>query len=126
MMRQKLALVVRESPCLALKRMNGFSPVTITRLGSAAVIWHLAPIRGQPSTTGAPAKSRSDRADPVNAAPAPSSVVFSSRSFSPSPLSADGAPRESHPLRNMVLAGGMGEIGFIVNLQRLHHTGDQE
>src|SRR5271170_7925336 len=37
MMRQKLALVVRGSPDLALRRMNGFSPVRTTRLGSAAM-----------------------------------------------------------------------------------------
>src|SRR6516165_5985285 len=37
MMRQKLALVVRGSPSLALSRMNGFSPVRITRFGSAGI-----------------------------------------------------------------------------------------
>src|SRR5258707_10366278 len=37
MMRQKLALVVRGSPDLALRRMNGFPPVRTTRLGSAAM-----------------------------------------------------------------------------------------
>src|SRR5262245_40575175 len=37
-MRQKLASVLRGSPSLALSRMNGFSPVRITRLGSAMLI----------------------------------------------------------------------------------------
>src|SRR6516164_4335701 len=38
MMRQKLALVVSGSPSFALKRMNGFSPVKMTRLESAVVM----------------------------------------------------------------------------------------
>jgi hypothetical protein len=33
-MRQKLALVLKLSLSVSLKRMNGFSPVTTTRLGS--------------------------------------------------------------------------------------------
>src|SRR6516225_3706163 len=37
MMRQKLALVVSGSPSFRLSRMNGFSPVRITRLGSAGI-----------------------------------------------------------------------------------------
>jgi hypothetical protein len=37
MMRQKLALVVKESESVSLNRMNGFSPVTNTRLGSALI-----------------------------------------------------------------------------------------
>src|SRR5207237_6109308 len=37
MMRQKLALVVKGSPSLALRRMNGFSPVRMTRFGSAGI-----------------------------------------------------------------------------------------
>src|SRR5262249_41260425 len=37
MMRQKLALVVSGSPSLALSRINGFSPVKITRFGSAGI-----------------------------------------------------------------------------------------
>src|SRR5947209_7849158 len=37
MMRQKLALVVIAPPSLALRRMNGFSPVRITWFGSAAM-----------------------------------------------------------------------------------------
>src|SRR5579862_4707636 len=37
MMRQKLALVVIGPPSLALRRMNGFSPVRITWFGSAAI-----------------------------------------------------------------------------------------
>jgi hypothetical protein len=39
-MRQKLAFVVLAPPSLALRRMKGFSPVRITRLGSAG-IWEL-------------------------------------------------------------------------------------
>jgi hypothetical protein len=42
-MRQKLALVVGGSPFLALKRMNGFSPVKMTRLESAVVMVNLSP-----------------------------------------------------------------------------------
>src|SRR3984893_12026640 len=37
MMRQKLALVVKGSPSLTLRRMNGFSPVRMTRFGSAGI-----------------------------------------------------------------------------------------
>src|SRR5262247_950487 len=37
MMRQKLALVVSGSPSFRLRRMNGFSPVRITRLESAGI-----------------------------------------------------------------------------------------
>src|SRR5271165_1388150 len=37
MMRQKLALVVNGAPSVALKRMNGFSPVRTSRLGSALI-----------------------------------------------------------------------------------------
>jgi hypothetical protein len=43
MIRQKLALVVSGSPFLALKRMNGFSPVKMTRLGSAVVMANFPP-----------------------------------------------------------------------------------
>jgi hypothetical protein len=39
-MRQKLALVVLGPPSVWLKRMNGFSPVKITRLGSAGIEDH--------------------------------------------------------------------------------------
>src|SRR6516225_1072491 len=37
MMRQKLAFVVFGPPSVWLRRMNGFSPVRITRLGSAGI-----------------------------------------------------------------------------------------
>src|SRR5262249_16607451 len=37
-MRQKLALVVKVSLSTVLRRMNGFSPVRITELGSAVLI----------------------------------------------------------------------------------------
>src|SRR5216684_1580433 len=39
-MRQKLAFVVMGLPWLALRRMNGFSPVRITQLGSAVLMGH--------------------------------------------------------------------------------------
>src|ERR1051326_7197740 len=38
MTRQKLALGVNGAPSVSLKRMNGFSPVSTTRLGSATVM----------------------------------------------------------------------------------------
>src|ERR1700757_4297905 len=38
MMRQKLAFVVFGPPSVLLSRMNGFSPVRITRLGSAGML----------------------------------------------------------------------------------------
>src|SRR5271155_1914320 len=38
MMRQKLAFVVTGPPLAALSRMNGFSPVRMTRFGSAAMV----------------------------------------------------------------------------------------
>src|SRR5689334_11687232 len=39
MMRQKLTLVENGSPSFSLRRMNGFSPVRITWLGSAAIVF---------------------------------------------------------------------------------------
>src|SRR5690349_9972721 len=42
-MRQKLALVVKSSLSTVARRMNGFSPVTITRLGSAVLIGRDSP-----------------------------------------------------------------------------------
>src|ERR1700738_2142951 len=47
MMRQKLAFVVTGSPSFTLKRMNGFSPVKITWLGSAGIAVAPANWRGQ-------------------------------------------------------------------------------
>src|SRR5579864_133138 len=44
MMRQKLASVVLGSPSFALRRMNGFSPVRMRRLGSAMVMASILPL----------------------------------------------------------------------------------
>src|SRR4051812_34896271 len=45
MIRQKLALVLNAAPSVSLRRMNGFSPVRMTRLGSA--IGMVSPPRGE-------------------------------------------------------------------------------
>src|SRR4051794_7099169 len=44
MMRQKLALVVLALPSRSLNRMNGFSPVRITRFGSAVLMADVPPV----------------------------------------------------------------------------------
>src|ERR1700730_7669558 len=57
MMRQKLALVVKGSPSLTLRRMNGFSPVKMTRFGSAGIA--AAPCK-MPDGLPTPCRSRKD------------------------------------------------------------------
>src|SRR5690348_997729 len=52
MMRQKLALVVCVPPSVALRRMNGFSPVRITWLGSAAIGVSLSGWRRSDASSG--------------------------------------------------------------------------
>src|SRR5579871_1520938 len=47
MMRQKLASVLLGSPSFSLSRMNGFSPVTMTRLGSATLIDQSSRLAGE-------------------------------------------------------------------------------
>src|SRR4051812_35499116 len=64
MMRQKLALVVLALPSRSLKRMNGFSPVRITRFGSAVLIADVPPVGMTVLQSRCRRHRRSSRRDP--------------------------------------------------------------
>src|ERR1700733_13551524 len=104
MIRQKLAFVVLGPPSLSLRRMNGFSPVRIRRLGSAVLIGipFLNIMKSQHNIWTAERARRATR-----------SPMWSAEVLNPGAVASVGWPTCGYPRRSYQLLGLVGNAASV-------------